>query len=268
MESLKKFLELGRQHYEKLLLSLVLIGLGGAVYYLSMASQEEKTKIEDYMKKQVRRTVKGVAVVDLTPFEQIRQRLENPPTINLSTPHNLFNPVKWQKRPDGSFFKIQSGKEIGPYAVKITAIRPLYLTLHVDRPAGTGWWMTLTNQTIKRGYRGYRDPQFVTVGKTNIRTFVLTEVKPPEDPTEWVVEFKDTGEKVTITREQPYQRVEGYEADLEYDVEGKTFKNVLPGQRIRLSGEDYIIVAINAKEVLLSAVSNDRRFAIQYTDAP
>jgi hypothetical protein len=268
MESLKKFLEIGRQHYEKVLLSLVLIGLGGAVYYLYLASQKENKKIQEYMRTQEERPVKGVRVADLTSFQEVEKRLANPPAISLSAPHNLFNPVKWQKRPDGTLFKIESGKEIGPSALSVAAIRPLHMIISVDRPASSGFWMVITNETISPGRPGHRFPQFVSLTATNTRVFVLREVRPPDDPKEWIVELLDSAEKVTITKEQPYQQVIAHEADLKYDAENRLIPKVRAGQKIRLSGEEYNIVAINAKEVLLSAVSNDRRFAIPLASSP
>jgi hypothetical protein len=62
--------------------------------------------------------------------------------------------------------------------------------------------------------------------------------------------------------------VVGYEADLRYDVEGRTFKDQREGRSIRLSGESYNIVAIRPDEVVLSADSNDRRYAITLDGAP
>ena len=68
--------------------------------------------------------------------QEYKKHLEQAGAVNLSNPHHLFNPVKWQKRPDNSIIKIQSGKEIGPYALSVAAIRSLHRIIAVDRPAG------------------------------------------------------------------------------------------------------------------------------------
>jgi hypothetical protein len=277
MEFFKKIPDICRQHWEKLLLTLVLIGLAGAAYYLYDQSRQEKQKIEDYFSQKVRQKTKMVGVVDLANYESAMNVLEHPPALNFSTPHNLFNPVKWQRQPDGSFLKIQTGKEIGPDALKVAAIRPLHLSLAVDRTAGSGVFMVFTNQAFPAAYPVlYRKMFFMKEGLTNsmplsltnLLTFVLKDAKPPEDPKEWLVEFSDSGERAVITKEKPYSRVEDYEADLRYDVENKTFSKVRVGGKIRLSGEDYNIVAINPNEVLLSADSNDRRYSIKFTGGP
>jgi len=268
MEPLKKLIDIGRQHYEKMLLTLVLFGLAGAVLHLSSESQKEKEKIRNYLETKVRQAIKPVPVVDLSAFEQSKSRLENPEPITLTPPHNLFNPVKWQRRPDGTLFKIQSGKEIGPYALTIKTVRPLHLSIAIDRPAGSGFWIVVTNETAPPRSRAFRVTQFASLAVTNTQIFTLRGFQPQDDPTEWTLELADTGENVVVTKEAPYQRVEGYEADLNYAVEEKDFKKVRLGDKIRLSGEDYNIVAINPKEVLLSANSNDRRYAIPFSASP
>jgi hypothetical protein len=258
-----------RQHFEKLLLVLVMMGLAGAVYYLSLASQEEKQKVREYFEKtKVATNLKGFEPVDLTTFESNKTSLENPTPLNFSTPHNLMNPVKWQQRPDQKYIKVQSPKDIGPYALTVAAIRPLHLSIAFERSAGSGYWLLTTNEASvsRTEVSGFR--QYATVGSDSTKVFKLKEARPPEDPTEWDVELLDGGEVVTLTKEQPYRRVVGYEADLRYDVEGRTFKDQREGRSIRLSGESYNIVAIRPDEVVLSADSNDRRYAITLDGAP
>jgi len=268
MESLKKLGEPLRQHFEKILLILVLLGLAGTVYYLFQKNQEEQETIREFFNVKTTQKTKPVDVIDLSGFENDRKRLQNPAELNLSPPHNLFNPVKWQRRPDGTLFKIQSGKEIGPFALVVQAIRPLNRTIAVDRPAGTGWWMVVTNELYPRRVLGHLDRQFASLTITNTRVFILRDMRPPENPSQWILELRDSGELVTVTREQPYTSVIGYEADLSYPVENKSFDNMRVGMKLRLSSEEYNIVAINQDEVLLSAVSNDRRYAIPFTGAP
>ena len=270
MDQIKQLGDLGRKHYEKILLILALVGVGAAVFYLYGAAQEEQRKLDEFVTGKRVASVAGVAPVDLTHFWNAEKILDDPPALQLSTPHNLFNPVKWQRRPDNTLLKIGSVKDIGPYALTIAAVRPLHLSIALDRPAGSGYWLVVTNGAAHPRSRLYRTTQFASLTSTNTAVFVLRDVKAPEDPAamEFVVELKDTGENVTFTPTQPYQRVEGYEADLRYDVEGKTFENVRQGAQLRLSGENYNIVAIKPDEVLLSADSNDRRYSIKLNGAP
>jgi hypothetical protein len=270
MDQIKQLGDLGRNHYEKIIMILALIGVGAAVFYLYGASQEEKRKLDDLVQSKRVANVAGVQPVNLTNFWKAEAILDAPPPLKFTTPHNLFNPVKWQKKPDKTLLKIQNLKDIGPYALSIAALRPLYLTIALDRAAGNGYWMVVTNGTENPRGRNYRINQFATLTSTNTKVFVLREVKSPEDPanTEYVLELKDSAEKVTLTAAKPYQRVQGYEADLRYEVEGKTFDRIREGSQLRLSGENYNIVAIKPDEVLLSADSNDRRYSIKLNGAP
>ena len=97
--------------------------------------------------------------------------------------------------------------------------------------------------------------------------FVLREVKgPPEEPTELVVEL-DNGEKVSVSKDKPYARVEGYEADLKYTVDNKAYNNLRLNATVHFAGEDYNIVAINQSEVVLSAKLNDKKYTIRLVGA-
>src|SRR5262245_29216295 len=208
MESIKRIGKLGRQHYEKILLLLAVIALGGAVWYLYLQSLSEKDKIDEYFKTKTRQKVKAVESVDLTAFEKAKQSLEQPQKLELGLPHNLLNPVKWQRRPDKELVKITGHAEVGPAAAAVTNIRPLYLTIAVDRAAGSGWWIVVTNE-VAPTRAAARVSQFASLSSTNTRVFILREAKPPDNPTEWIVELRDTGQKVSFTKEKPYQRVEG-----------------------------------------------------------
>jgi hypothetical protein len=87
---------------------------------------------------------------------------------------------------------------------------------------------------------------------------------PPENPSEVVLKLADTGETISIARDKPFQRVDAYTADLKYDPERKTFSGRRVGSAISVGGQDYIVVAIDADEVILSAQSNQKRTTLRY----
>jgi hypothetical protein len=72
---------------------------------------------------------------------------------------------------------------------------------------------------------------------------------------------------VTVSKDKPYQRVEGYTADLKYDVERppRNFAGLRPGSRISFGNEDYIVVAVDADAVILSAQSNQKKTTLPFT---
>ena len=80
-----------------------------------------------------------------------------------------------------------------------------------------------------------------------------------------VLELNDTGQRVTVTKEQPFRRVDGYMVDLKYAPENKTWTNRRVGASLSFNGEEYNIVAITENEVVLSAKSNQKKWTIKYS---
>ena len=124
-----------KKHYEKVLLSIVLLGLAAAAGALPWQVSHERDRLEE-----IRRNL--TVKVKPKPFRPLDEwlatnkttlaRLENPLRLEFSGPHNLFNPVQWKKRADGQIIPIRTGAEIGPGAVKVKEIRELTLTVSFD----------------------------------------------------------------------------------------------------------------------------------------
>ena len=133
MDKLKKIVGISKQHYEKILLSVVLLVLAVAVYFLWEAKQEEERSNREVVTDIVKRKVEGIAPVDLSGFNALLTSAANPPSLNFGLPHNIFNPVKWQRQPNGELLKIQTGKEVGPSRMIATKISPLKLIIALDR---------------------------------------------------------------------------------------------------------------------------------------
>lgn len=282
MEQLKKLGQLCRQHYEKLVLVLVLLLLAGAVFVLYGASQDENEKVREMTKVFIGKSGAAITPVSLEPFESAIKNVTNRATLNYSGPHNLFNPVKWQlNRAGGPPIKVQSGSEVGVGAMRLVSITPLKLTVSFDKPAMsgsdvTGYHTIVTNElaTIPRlrrivqyiGVDRDKNPPF----STNTQVFVLSEVKgPPEEPTELVAYLKDfDNERITFARGTPYQRTVGFEAELKYTVSGKLYPRLRKDSSVDIDGETYKVVDIVANKVVLSDDSNGKRYTIDQMVAP
>ncbi len=267
MESLKKIGQICRQHYEKILLILVLIGVALAVAFLYEASQSEAEKLTKFLADVGKRSGKPVKAVDLSRAQAVLEQAQKPPTVNFSAPHNLFNPVKWQRQPNGSLIPFRSGDEIVK-SIEIVKKTPLNFIIALDRVAGSTYHIIVTNEvTLVPSLR--KIAQFATLNSTNNKVFILRDVKgPPEDPTELVLELKDTGERVSIGKDKPYVRTDAYEVDLKSSFETKTYSKQRVGATVRLGGDDYKIVAITQNEVVLSANLNDKKYTIRQAAAP
>jgi|YelNatPaOPRAMG01_1025707.scaffolds.fasta_scaffold01283_9 hypothetical protein len=270
MDRLRAIVQALIQHYEKVVLTLMLVVLAGAVWILWQESQREAEKLRQYVQPPTPAKTKGVQPVDLSSARALLDRARDPGGLDLSGPHNLFNPVRWQRQPDGVLLKVQSSKDVGPEALRIEAIRPLYFTISVDRLAGWGsCYMAVSNETLvpARQASVYIYPG--VTNRTNVcRFFVLRDVRNPTNDPEWVLELTDapsgTERTVVVTRDKPYRRVEGWEADLRYPPGNKRFTKLRPGTNwvLRLEGEDYKVVAVTEQAVVLSGRLNDQQYTI------
>jgi hypothetical protein len=258
-----RILQVFKLHYEKIILSFVLAGLAAAVWFLYEASMNEEETNRSYITGVGSRKVKGVKPVDLSASQNALKSAQSPPALILSGPHNLFNPVKWQRRPDGTLIKIQTGKEVGPDAMLITRITPLYYIIALDRVSSGGFVMGVTREAAEKPLDRLKKQKFVTLNTTN-EFFTLREVKgTPEDPTELVLELADTKERVSVAKSKDFKRPAGYEVDLKYPVENKSFPKLRTGSTITVAGDQYIIVAISENEVVLSARLNDKKYTVR-----
>src|SRR5438477_428473 len=92
-----------KKNYEKILLGLVLVGLVAVAVALVILVGQEKEAQEERRNKTFNTNPRELAKPDLTQAETLLKRVETPLALNFSDNSNkLFNPLRWQKRPDGS----------------------------------------------------------------------------------------------------------------------------------------------------------------------
>jgi len=276
MEQLRKLGALGRQHYEKLVLTVALLILAGAILYLNQARVAEEAKIKAIPGDFDTRKVKAVRPADLSVATSALQQAERPVPVVLSGGHNLFNPVEWRlDRSRQIPVKIKSEKDVGPQAMQIVSTKPLHLQVVFGSPASSG----ADDQVVVLGYLTYstnetlaaRNPQriirtVVNVGETNRQSvFQLREVKgEPREPTELVGELKEfAGEKFTFAPGRPYSRVLTYEAELRYKPNPeKKYTGIRTNSPVDIEGQIYKVVDISPERVVLSDDSNGKQYSI------
>jgi hypothetical protein len=193
--------------------------------------------------------------------------------IDFGPPNRLFNPMPWQKAADGHLIPVA---KVGPTALLVTNIRAMYLTLTLDSvstdPTGNPTYIIGLEKPAATGVGKNRSQHSCTPTSKN-KSFSMLEVKgKPDDPTELVVQMEDTKERAVITKTKPFERIEGYMADLRYDPEKKKWDNCREKARISpplgFNGEEYNIVALNKDEIVLSAKSNGKKWTIKANAAP
>ena len=252
-----------KQHYEKILLSVILLGLAVAAAWLLMAIEEAKRNLVTTVSIEPR----PAKPLDLQTNELALQAVQNPPGLKITDGTDLFNPMTWRQRPDGSIMRIASASEAE--ALKILKIEPLDFILSFDRKAdGDAYYLGVVREANHR----LPAPKLQRYAKLNVTNdvFVIRQVKgPAEDPAELVVELTDSRlypnakNVISIAKDKPYQHVEGYSVDLKNDVDGKIFRDQRVGTNVVLSSDSYKIIAINQNEVRVQANSNQKPTTIR-----
>lgn len=218
MELLKQLVQVCRQHYEKMLLTLALLGLGAAVWFLTQAQRREAQKIEDVQTNLTPRVTKAFVAVDLSRYLAALQAAEKPVDLELGLPHHLLNPVKWQRKRDGQLIKIETQETVGPAQLKVVKVSPLHYRVTLERIASPGSFVVLISDDSVVDPKQRRVRRYVTAENRRNESFVLIEVKGSEENPELVLELAATQEKITISKEQPYDRVASYTVDLKYSL--------------------------------------------------
>ncbi len=259
-----------KKHYEKLVLGVVLLLATAAVAALPFIIASNKAALEDQRTTILKRAPKPLTNVDLTISAAVLKTLSQPPNADFGRPHNVFNPVQWQKGADNQLIKVAKGNEVGPEAAVVTKTTPLYLILTLDSvgPSSSGTpsgYLIGVEKQADPAPAGRRKKQtFATLNSKKLDLFTLREVKgPPEEPTALIVELSDTEQKVSISKDKPYQRVDGYVADVRYDPEKRNYTGRRVGDRLTIAGEEYNIVAITENEVVVSHKLTGKKFTIR-----
>lgn len=270
MDGLKQYGAVIGAHYEKVVLSIILLALLAAAAYLPIRASQNRETINQALELERRSRKKESEPVDTTLAEQLLRRSKTPPTLELSGDHNLFNPVTWKRSPNGQFFKVVRGDEEGPIGLVVTEIRPLSLVVEFEGAQLSGETLRYKFNVLDETRRGRSispRPVFLSRGPAGRNDpFSLTGVTPPEDdPPSVEIRFPDSANAITITREKPYTRVSGYEADMTHERLGQNFKNIRARQPggIRLGTQTYNIVAINGTEVTVQSNTSSERWTIR-----
>lgn len=259
-----------KKHYEKVLLGVVLLGLAVAVAFLPFKIASEKQKLEDMRNQLIHPKVKELTNLNLTLPDAALKRMAVPALVDFSPPNKLFNPMPWQKAVDGHLIKVDA-TNVGPNAVTITKMTPLYLKLTLDSvsllDSEPRYVIGIEKEAALNPRERPKTQKYCSLNTKN-ETFTLRDIKaPPADPTNVtvVLELKDTKERAEVSRELPFRRIDGYLVDLKYAPENKIWNSRRVGASLVFNGEEYNIVAITENEVVLSAKSNQKKWTVKYS---
>jgi hypothetical protein len=258
-----------KKNYEKILLGLVLAGLIGTLVFMLFYITADQEAMDHYVNDVINSPVKPLPDLNLAAQTNVITRLQSPYALDFEKTNKLFNSMEWQKMPDGTLLKISSDRVVGPGAVVVTNIEPLYLVITnvaiVTNEFGARYVFNIEKQADKNPSKRRPQQHYASLNDKN-DTFTLKQVKgAPENPDALVIQLEDSKEMPTIPRGQAYRRIDGYQVDFRYDPEKKFFHNRREGDKVSFGGADYVIVEVNANELILSDQSNQKKTSLPFT---
>lgn len=261
-------MEILRKHYEKIILSVVLLGLAAAAAFLPLKVASVRRDLETVTQDVMRKPVKPLPPLDLSTNMAALQRLMNPPKATFGSPgHNVFNPIQWRRKDQNSPLIPQ--EQFGLSSLVVTNITPLHLRIEfkgarerVRETDDIRYDFVITREYATNAPAQKPAPRIVSLGgKTEV--FILKDVVgPPENPEAVVLELLDFKKTVTVPKDGVFTEVIAYSADLRYEAENKLFPKQRAGAKLNLSGNSYNIVAIGADAVTLEDAQTKKRTTI------
>ena len=261
-----------KKHYEKLVLSLVLLAVALAAFLLTVQVSSVKENLEKAYLTRSQRKGKSNKPVNLTTNQTALDMVAHPIELVLSGPdHNTFNPITFIRGQDGKPVPQTRKNGVGPSGLVLVNQNPLLLEIGFTGVAGTPD-APRYQFTVRRDYEKKADkrrPTVMSLTENNKNDlFVLREVKgAKENPSELVCELLEGSERFTLTTNKVFSRALGLSADLRYEAEKKDFNGRRVDDVIVLSGVSYKIVAIAKDEVVISS-PNQVRTTVKKLSAP
>ncbi len=261
-----------KEHYEKAILGLAMLALVYVAYGVFTDNSEEDiaTQIQDRSRPDLEQK-KEMSPMDMRGYHGTLARLENAKPLDLSNPHNLFNPVQWRVVRGGTVLKVESGNEIGAGAIVLSETKPLYLKIEYRGTTGTAgntrYRFAVTREAAETKKKRLRMTTTATNENRDTRDlFTLLKIEGDNKLAPTAFKLKLTGDPgpITVEKGKLFQRIDGYTASLAYDTPGekKSYVNKRVGDKLFFAEDGHNIVAIGEREVVLSTASTSKRTTI------
>ena len=259
-----------KEHYEKAILGLAMLALVYVAYGVLTDNSEEA--IAEQIQARSRPALeqkKEMPPMEMRGYHATLARLEKGETLNLSNPHNLFNPVQWRVTRQGTTLKVELGNEIGAGAIVLSETRPLYLKIEyrgTTGPAGNiRYRFAVTREAAETKKKRLRMTTTAQLNDKDTRDMftMIKIVGAPADPTAFELQLADNAGNVTVEKGKLFQRIDGYTATLKYAPDNKTYANKRVRDKLFFADDGHNIVAIGKREVVLSTASTSKRTTIR-----
>ncbi len=204
-----------KEHYEKAILGLAMLALVYVAYGVLTDNSEEA--IAEQIQARSRPALeqkKEMPPMEMRGYHATLARLEKAETLNLSNPHNLFNPVQWRVTRQGTTLKVELGNEIGAGAIVLSETRPLYLKIEYRGTTGTAqktrYRFAVTREAAETKKKRLRMTTTAQLNDKDTRDLftMIKIVGDPADPTAFELQLANNAGNITVDQ----RRVRGAEA--------------------------------------------------------
>jgi hypothetical protein len=254
-----------KKHYEKILLAVIALAALVAVACLPILVSNDKQKLDDLENTILTKKTAPLAGPDLNQAQALLKKAGSPVALDLDSGHKVFNPVRWSVAADGHVFPDDPRERV--YKLQVLKMSPLYMVLSLENVSAVPG--IETHYCLGVRHEAAATPSLRSMKLTCVpvnystNNFIIVSVEGSDDNPTLHVKLIDSGESVSITKNSPYKRVEGYTADLYYPPEKRTFPpNRRKGDAISFAGEIYNIMDIRTNEVVLSQQSNQKTWHV------
>ena len=248
-------MEFFRKHYEKVILSIVLLLLTVSAAYLPARVQAVNQDIANVIGYE---NPKPFTPLNTETNVAILKQSQKKLRLKLSGPnHNLFNPVGWIKNKDDNWIKDRFYGMRGPGSLIAKKIDPLYFLIEYDNIVTNGaeifYSFGVTRQADAKKANRRRMMRRVRIGEeTDI--FTLREVKGElARPEEFVIRLLADNREIRVSgkKSEPYLEIAGYTVDLIYQPDERKFNAKRRGDTIKIAKRWYEIVVVSENEVVV-----------------
>jgi hypothetical protein len=235
-----------KKHYEKILLSIVLLGLAAVATMFPVKFNAAANLLD-------REFVEPLDQPAMPPMD-----IEGDTNLNITVKvdlgeHHVVNPVEWSRKGTRGY-PYRSADRLGAGAAVVRNIVPQ--TLIIDfvglRPGSSARPKYVMSVGIQDEGRPKVRKQTLELNQRG-KSFTIRGVEgPPANPTAVVLEMEDSKITLTVRKGEPYKEIIGYKADLFYPPTQRELKGVEEKDQITLGNERYEVIVVSANEVIVS----------------
>lgn len=273
-------MEFLKSHYEKLILgvTLLLMATGAVLLVLEVGTvQEELQKFKDMS---LGNDGKPPQPEDLTGLIKALTQVTNPPKVEFTRVHKVFNPDAWYVNTNGDLI---AGTNVGVERLIVQSITPQHLKVEFDQlgstnPGRESVRLKVTREFMKAPTEQGKRTLTLSLNSTNVsntldplnkaqspQLFAREIGGPPENP-EVTLELVEPGKdplKFKISKAQGFVHVVEHIAFIVYPVESNyVWRAARRGQPLSFAGDTNIVVDITGTNVVVRAISNDKHTTI------